>query len=127
MVALLCLVFAILASPLKSKIRLEAENAALRHQLIVLRRQVRGRVRLTRNDRLLFVQVYRCVDPERSHRRPSRDAYRLASSRLSPLLALEITLAGRAPANRDGSTRADPADEHREPAVGRAAHPRRAA
>jgi hypothetical protein len=59
MVALLCLVFAILASPLKSKIRLEAENTALRHQLVVLRRQMRGRVRLTRNDRLLFVQVYR--------------------------------------------------------------------
>ena len=59
MVALLCFVFAILASPFKPKIRLEAENTALRHQLIVLRRQVRGRVRLTNNDRLLFVQLYR--------------------------------------------------------------------
>jgi transposase InsO family protein len=59
MVALLCFMFAILASPFKSKIRLEAENTALRHQLIVLRRQVRGRVRLTNNDRLLFVQLYR--------------------------------------------------------------------
>jgi hypothetical protein len=59
MVRLLCFVFAILASPFKSKIRLEAENTALRHQLIVLRRQVRGRVRLTNNDHLLFVQLYR--------------------------------------------------------------------
>jgi transposase InsO family protein len=59
MVALLCFMFAILASPFKPKIRLEAENTALRHQLIVLRRQVRGRVRLTDNDRLLFVQLYR--------------------------------------------------------------------
>ena len=59
MVALLCFMFAILTSPFKSKIRLEAENTALRHQLIVLRRQVRGRVRLTNNDRLLFVQLYR--------------------------------------------------------------------
>src|SRR5471032_1917344 len=58
MVALLCFMFAILSSPFKSKIRLEAENTALRHQLIVLRRQVRGRVRLTKNDRLLFVQLY---------------------------------------------------------------------
>jgi len=33
MVALLCFVVAILASPLKSRSRLEAENAALRHQL----------------------------------------------------------------------------------------------
>jgi hypothetical protein len=48
-----------LASPFKPKIRLEAENTALRHQRIVLRRQVRGRVRLTNNDRLLFVQLYR--------------------------------------------------------------------
>ena len=31
----------------KSKSRLEAENAALRHQLAVLRRKVRGRVQLT--------------------------------------------------------------------------------
>ena len=61
MVALLCFMFAILSSPFKSKIRLEAENTVLRHQLIVLRRQVRGRVRLTKNDRLLFVQLYRWV------------------------------------------------------------------
>jgi hypothetical protein len=52
-------VFAILASPLKSKIRLEAENTALRHQLVVLRRQMRGRVRLTKNDRWFFIQLDR--------------------------------------------------------------------
>ena len=45
MFALLCFVLAVLASPFKSKSRLEAENAALRHQLIVLRRKVRGRAR----------------------------------------------------------------------------------
>jgi hypothetical protein len=39
--------------------RLEAENAALRHQLIVLRRKVQGRVRLTNNDRRFFIQLYR--------------------------------------------------------------------
>jgi hypothetical protein len=38
---------AALTSPFKSKIRLEAENAALRHQLIVLRRKLRGRVKQT--------------------------------------------------------------------------------
>ena len=47
------------ATSAKSKRRLEAENAALRQQLTVLRRQVRGRVRLTSNDRLFFVQLYR--------------------------------------------------------------------
>jgi hypothetical protein len=44
MVALLCFLLTLLASPFKSKSRLEAENAALRHQLIVLQRKVRGRV-----------------------------------------------------------------------------------
>jgi hypothetical protein len=43
MIALICFVLAVLASPFKSKSRLEAENAVLRHQLIVLRRKVRGR------------------------------------------------------------------------------------
>ena len=58
MFALLCFVLAVLASPFKSKRRLEAENAALRHQLIVLRRKVRGRARLTNNDRWFFIQLY---------------------------------------------------------------------
>ena len=60
MIALLLFALAILASPFKSNRRLAAENAALGQQLIVLRGQVRGRVRLTNNDRLFFVQLYRC-------------------------------------------------------------------
>ena len=59
MIALLCFVLALLIAPFKSKSRLEAENAALRHQLSVLRRKVRGRVRLTNNDRLCFIWLYR--------------------------------------------------------------------
>src|SRR3979490_3024402 len=59
MIALIWFVPAILASLFKSKIRLEAENATLRHQLVVLRRQVKGRARLTNNDRWFFVQLYR--------------------------------------------------------------------
>src|SRR6478752_3894831 len=59
MFGLLCFVLAVLASPFKSKSRLEAENAALRHQLIILRRKVPGRVRLTNNDRWFFIQLYR--------------------------------------------------------------------
>jgi hypothetical protein len=58
MLALVYFVPAILASPFKSKSRLEAENAALRHQVMVLRRQVRGRVCLTNLDRLFLVQLY---------------------------------------------------------------------
>jgi hypothetical protein len=59
MIALLSFVLAVLASPYKSKSRLEAENAVLRHQLIVLRRKVQGRVQLTNNDRWCLIQLYR--------------------------------------------------------------------
>ena len=59
MIALVCFVLAVLASPFKSKSRLEAENAALRQQLIVLRRKVRGRAQLTNSDRWFFVRLYR--------------------------------------------------------------------
>jgi hypothetical protein len=59
MIGLLLFVLAILASPLKSRSRLEAENAVLRHQLIVLTRELGGRVRLTNNDRWSFIQMYR--------------------------------------------------------------------
>src|SRR3977135_1690597 len=57
MIALIFFVLAALASPFKSKLRLEAENAMLRHQLNVLRRRLHGRVRLTNNDRW-FIQLY---------------------------------------------------------------------
>jgi len=59
MIALIWFVLAVLASPFKSKSRLEAENAVLRHQLIVLRRRVRGRAQPTNNDRWFLVQMYR--------------------------------------------------------------------
>jgi transposase InsO family protein len=59
MFALLCFVLAVLASAFRSRSRLKAENAVLRHQLNVLRRKVRGRVWLTNNDRWFFVQLYR--------------------------------------------------------------------
>src|ERR1700687_3614051 len=59
MIALIWFFLAALASPVESTSRLEAENAVLRHQLIVLRRKVRGRAQLTNNDRWFLVQMYR--------------------------------------------------------------------
>ena len=59
MFALLFLVLGLLTSPFKSTSRLEAENAALRQQLIVLQRKFRGRTKLTNGDRLFFVLLYR--------------------------------------------------------------------
>jgi hypothetical protein len=124
--ALICLVPAVLASPFKSNSRLEAENAVLRHQLIILRRKLTVRARLTNNDRWFFVQLYRWF-PSILPALMTRNAGALASGWLSPPLALEIVSTGRASAERGAIARADPADEHGEFALGCAAHPRRTA
>src|SRR5680860_1892863 len=78
MFALLCFVLAVLASPFKSKSRLEAENAALRHQLIVLRRKVQGRTRLTNNDRWGVVRLT-------NHDLADHDRSGLSRCKLTPL------------------------------------------
>jgi hypothetical protein len=129
MIGLLCFVLAVLASPFKSKLRLEAENAVLRHQLNVVRRRLPGRVRLTNHDRWFFIQLYRwfpsilqvltIIRPEtlvRWHR-----------GRLSLLLALEVAPIGRATADPHGAARINPPDERRKSALGCATHPRRTA
>src|ERR1700730_11206794 len=100
MIGLLCFALAVLASPFKSKMRLEAENAVLRHQLIVVRRRLHGRVRLTNHDRW-------SINPEGSHNHPARDARALAQGRLSLLLALEVVPTGKATADRHGAARVD--------------------
>ena len=58
MAALIVFLLNLVASLFKPKSQLEAENAALRQQLIVLQRKVRGRVQFTNSDRL-FIQLYR--------------------------------------------------------------------
>src|ERR1019366_8544415 len=113
MVALLWFLLALCTAPFKSKSRLEAENAALRHQLAVLRRKVRGRLEFTNGDRWFFVQLYRwfpsilravtIVQPEtvvRWHRAGFRRYWRWKSR--SPR--------GRR-VDRCRSARTDPADE----------------
>src|SRR5712691_4225074 len=104
MVALLFFLLRLLVSPFRSISRLEAENAALRRQLIVLRRQVRGRVQFTNSDRLFFLQLYRwfpsivkamtIIRPEtvvRWHRAGFRRYWRWKS----------LNLGGRPPINAD--------------------------
>jgi len=59
MLALLRFFLAVIALPFKSRQRLEAENAALRHQLIILGRRMPGRVQFTNGDRWFLVQLYR--------------------------------------------------------------------
>jgi len=107
MVALICFVLTVLASPFKSKSRLEAENAALRHQLIVLRRKVRSPARLSNNDRWFFVQLHRwfpsilevlkIIRPEtlvRWHRAGFRRYWRWKSRSRGGRPQLEIELRG---------------------------------
>src|SRR5258707_14904783 len=52
-------VISVVARRLRSRAAVELENLALRHQLHVLRRQQRGRLRLFAIDRLLWVLLYR--------------------------------------------------------------------
>jgi len=59
MVALLSFFLTLLTSPFRPMNRLEAENAALRHQLAVLQRKLGGRVQFTNSDRLFFILLYR--------------------------------------------------------------------
>ena len=59
MIALLVFLLRLLVLPSKPKRQLEAENAALRQQVNILQRKLRGRVQLTNGDRLFFLQLYR--------------------------------------------------------------------
>ena len=126
MVALLCFWLTLLTSPFKSRSRLEAENAALRRQVTVLRRKVQGRIQLTNADRLFFIQLYRwfpsilraitIIRPAtivRWHRAGFRRYWRWKSH----------ARGGRPPIDA-GLRVSDPANECGQSPLGRAAHPR---
>src|SRR5262249_20455875 len=107
-----CFFLALLASAFKPSSRLEAENAALRYQLMVLQRKLRGRIHFTNSDRLFFVQLYRWFPSVLRAmiiigQRPWCADIALGSS----LLALEIPPRGRPAANRRGIAGVDLADE----------------
>jgi hypothetical protein len=128
MFALLFFVLAILASPFKSKSRLEAENAALRHQLIVLRRNVNGRVRLTNNDRWFFIQLYRWFPSILQVLTVIRPETLVRWHRVGFRCYWRWNLAHWEGGRRSRRTpRTDPADEHRKSALGCAAYPWRTA
>src|SRR5246127_1605795 len=107
MTGLLGFVVAVLASPFQSKLRLEAENAVLRHQLSVLRRRLHGRVRLTKHDRWFFIrlcrwfpsilQAFTIIRPEtllRWHRAGFRFYWRWKSRPLGGRLPIDMELRG---------------------------------
>ena len=82
--------------------RLEAENAALRSADCAAAEGERSHPPDQRRSPSLYPAISMVsVGAEGHHRHPSRDARALASGRLSLLLALEIALAGRAPADSE--------------------------
>ena len=117
MIALIWFLLAVLASPFKSKLRLRTR---LRHQLIVLRPRLHGRIRLTNHDRWFFIQLYRwfpsilkvliIIRPEtlvrrhragfrcywrwKSHRRGGRPQIDMELRRLIRLMSMENPLWG---------------------------------
>src|SRR5260370_34460505 len=85
MVTLISFLLNLVAWLFKSKGRLDAQNAALRHQLVVLQRKGRGRVHFTGSDRLFFIQPLALVSvcPQCYFDHPARDDCPLASCRLT--------------------------------------------
>ncbi len=79
-----------LRSCARSRVLLQLEVLALRHQLQVLQRSRPRRLRLARADRMLWVWLSRVwrVACDAGHRQ-ARDCHRLAPLRLSCMLALE--------------------------------------
>jgi hypothetical protein len=108
MVALIFFLLSLGASLFKPKSWLEAENAALRQQLIVLQRQVRGRVQFVFHPVVSLVSV----SPQGHDDHAARDRDALAACGISSLLALEIAEPGRSAEDRRRFAGIDPADEH---------------
>src|ERR1700719_1629918 len=126
MVAFLIQLLCAFRSRFTRRARLEAENLLLRQQLVVLRRRFPTRVRLWNIDRLLLIWLYRLYPSLLcDHHRPAGDRDPLAPTRFPRLLALEVPPGRRPSTDRLRDASADPADEPREPAVGRTADPRR--
>src|SRR4030088_2541159 len=91
MIALLPFLLTLFFFPFKPKRRLEAENAALRRQVAVLQRKVRGRVRLPNSGWLFFrwfpsiLKTMTVIKPEtlvRWHRAGFRRYWRWKSGNL---------------------------------------------
>jgi hypothetical protein len=81
MIGFLCFVLAVVTSPFKSRLRLEAESAAL-HQLMVLRRRLQGH----EPSLVLYPSVSLVsIDLAGASHRPARDVRALAQGRFSLL------------------------------------------
>ena len=117
----------VIRSSLRTRVELEAEILALRHQLAVLQQTEQRRLRLSQTDRLLWVLLSGVWSRWREAVQIVQPA--TVVSVASPPLRLALALAFRAtparsPSNRHRRPRADPEDASRESLLGRAAHSR---
>src|SRR6266567_6499692 len=114
MVALISFLLNMVASLFKSKSRLEArEYCAPTSADRVATQGARSRPLHEQRSAVLCAAVSLVsVSPQGRSDHPARDPCALASCRLSPLLAMEISLSRRPAANRCGPAGADPTDEH---------------
>jgi hypothetical protein len=95
MIALMCFCLRLFTLPVKSKIRLEAENAILRLQLVVLERKIRGAFPSPIGSPILHLAlslVSLNVVCASDHQ--NRDPGAVAPCRFSTLLALEVPIGG---------------------------------
>jgi len=108
----------------RSRAALELEDLALRHQIGVLQRSARKRVKLSPLDRLLWAWLSRIWSDRRAGHCSARDGDCLASQGLWSVLELEDSAgpAGKTQAS-PRSPRLDPQDVSRKSHVGYASHP----
>ena len=112
MIALLIFLARLLVLPSRPQGQLAAENAALKRQLAILQRKVRGRVRLTNSDRLFFVLLYRWFPSILKTMIVIKPEYRHAG--IGPafaLLAVEVEKPGRPAGDLSRVAGFDPAHE----------------
>jgi len=123
------LIWCALIGLFRSRAALEAEILVLRHQLNVLRRKSPKRLAFSNVDRLVFAGLYRMAPAVLGRPENSQAAHGdpLAPRRVPSLLALEITTARWPAEDTDGHSPAHSRHEHREPALGSTADPRRTA
>ena len=112
MIALISLVLNLCRESSSPKADLKRENAALRQQLIVLQRRVRGRVRFNNGDRLFFVQLYRWFPSILAAMLIIRPETLVRWHRAGFRRVVEVTRKRRSAPDRLGSPSIDTADEH---------------
>src|ERR1700746_2528644 len=112
----------------RSRASLAAEILVLRHQINMLRRHSPKRQTFSAVDRVIFGAVsIGANSPTRSGGFEARYRYKVAPRRVQIVLALEVTMSWWPTNLTDRDTQVSPRDEHRQPAVGSAADPRRVA